>query len=111
MSQLKTDDNKPRSLRFTFNSSTTSSKPPEDIVKGVSAALDKHGVTYRMVTPFLLECFWANPTPGKDGVKFEIEVCKLPRLKNLHGLRFKRLAGASADYKDICEKVFGSAGL
>ncbi|TPX69214.1 hypothetical protein CcCBS67573_g06897 [Chytriomyces confervae] len=111
MSQLKTDDNKPRSLRFTFNSSTTSSKPPEDIVKGVSAALDKHGVTYRMVTPFLLECFWANPAPGKDGVKFEIEVCKLPRLKNLHGLRFKRLAGASADYKDICEKVFGSAGL
>ncbi|KAJ3234146.1 Serine/threonine-protein kinase par-1 [Chytriomyces hyalinus] len=111
MSQLKTDDNKPRSLRFTFNSSTTSSKPPEEIVKGVSTALDKHGVTYRMVTPFLLECFWANPTAGKDGVKFEIEVCKLPRLKNLHGLRFKRLAGASADYKDICEKVFGSAGL
>ncbi|KAI9344407.1 putative serine/threonine-protein kinase MARK2 [Obelidium mucronatum] len=111
MSQLKTDDNKPRSLRFTFNSNTTSSKPPDEIVKGVASALEKHGATYRTVAPFLLECFWANPTPGKDGVKFEIEVCKLPRLKNLHGLRFKRLAGSSTDYKDICEKVFGSAGL
>ncbi|KAJ3078968.1 Serine/threonine-protein kinase par-1, partial [Rhizoclosmatium hyalinum] len=111
MSQLKTEDNKPRSLRFTFNSSTTSSKPPDEIVKGVVGSLEKHSVTFRTVTPFLLECFWANPTPGKDGVKFEIEVCKLPRLKNLHGLRFKRLAGSSTDYKDICEKVFGSAGL
>ncbi|KAI8620738.1 kinase-like domain-containing protein [Chytriomyces sp. MP71] len=111
MSQLKTDENKPRSLRFTFNSSTTSSKPPEDIVKGVIASLGSHSVTYKMVTPYLLDCFWANPSPGKDGCKFEIEVCKLPRLKNLHGLRFKRLAGSSTDYKDICEKVFGSAGL
>ncbi|KAJ3072981.1 Serine/threonine-protein kinase par-1 [Podochytrium sp. JEL0797] len=113
MGDMKTgeDANKPRSLRFTFNSSTTSSKPPDDIVKGVIGALEKHGATYRNVSPYLLECFWANPTPGKDGVKFEIEVCKLPRLKSLHGLRFKRLAGSSTDYKEICEKVFGSAGL
>ncbi|KAJ3339763.1 Map microtubule affinity-regulating kinase [Entophlyctis luteolus] len=110
MAQMKTDD-KPRSLRFTFNSNTTSSKPPNEIAKGVVAALEKNGVTYNIVTPYLMECFWANPTAGKDGVKFEVEICKLPRLKNLHGLRFKRLAGTSADYKDICEKVFGSAGL
>ncbi|KAJ3205049.1 Serine/threonine-protein kinase par-1 [Entophlyctis luteolus] len=110
MAQMKTDE-KPRSLRFTFNSSTTSSKPPNEIAKGVVIALEKNGVTYNIVTPYLMECFWTNPAAGKDGVKFEVEICKLPRLKNLHGLRFKRLAGTSADYKDICEKVFGNAGL
>ncbi|KAJ3277257.1 Map microtubule affinity-regulating kinase, partial [Blyttiomyces sp. JEL0837] len=101
------DDNKPRSLRFTFNSNTTSSKPPDEIIGQVVAACDKHGVHHRLTSRFLVECFWTGtgPSAGKDGVKFEIEVCKLPRLKNLHGLRFKRVGGSSGDYKDICEKL------
>ncbi|RKO86080.1 KA1 domain/Ssp2 C-terminal domain-containing protein [Blyttiomyces helicus] len=106
------DENKPRSLRFTFNSNTTSSKPPDEIVQEVVDACDKHGVVHRLASRFLVECTSSSPTPGgKDAVKFEVEICKLPRLKNLHGLRFKRVAGPSADYKDVCEKILASVAL
>ncbi|KAI9209930.1 KA1 domain/Ssp2 C-terminal domain-containing protein, partial [Polychytrium aggregatum] len=100
------EDNKPRSLRFTFNSNTTSTKPPDDIIQQVAAACTSHGITHRLTSRFLIECSWAGTAgPNKEQVKFEIEVCKLPRLKNLHGLRFKRVGGSSSDYKDICEKI------
>jgi MAP/microtubule affinity-regulating kinase len=110
-SRTAVDENgHPRSLRFTFNSNTTSSKPPDEIIGEVVGVCDKHGIQHKLSSRYLVECFW-TPAPGKDGVKFEIEVCKLPRLKNLHGLRFKRVSGSSSDYKDICEKVLGSIVL
>ncbi|ORY53561.1 Pkinase-domain-containing protein [Rhizoclosmatium globosum] len=103
------DANKPRSLRFTFNSNTTSSKPPDDIIAEVLSACGKQGITHTVITRYLLECTLA--APGKEAVKFEIEVCKLPRLKSLFGLRFKRLSGSSSDYKEVCEKLLASVTL
>ncbi|KAJ3100883.1 Serine/threonine-protein kinase par-1 [Phlyctochytrium planicorne] len=103
------EENKPRSLRFTFNSNTTSTKPPDEIIGEVTRACDNHGISYRPTSRYVVECFWAGT--GKDGVKFEIEVCKLPRLKNLHGLKFKRVGGSSSDYKDVCEKILNSIAL
>ncbi|KAJ3089491.1 Map microtubule affinity-regulating kinase, partial [Physocladia obscura] len=94
------DANKPRSLRFTFNSNTTSSKNPDDIVAEIITACEKYEVAHTVVTRYLLEGFWTKGAGGEP-VKFEIEVCKLPRLKSLFGLRFKRLSGASSDYKNI----------
>ena len=108
---VKTEDNKPRSLRFTFNSNTTSGKPPDDIISEVAAACDSHGIGHRLASRFLIECFCQPGGAAKDALKFEIEVCKLPRLKNLHGLRFKRVAGSSADYKYVCEKILGTVML
>lgn len=106
------EDGKPRSLRFTFNSNTTSSKPPDKIIALVAAACDSMHVQHRLVSRYLLDCYWAGPAAAKDGgLKFEIEVCKLPRLKNLHGLRFKRVSGSSSDYKDVIEKMMASVQL
>lgn len=105
---------KPRSLRFTFNSNTTSSKPPDDVVAEVVAAATKHGMQHRLAGRYLIECtvpLQGPPAPGRENVKFEIEICKLPRLRNLHGLRFKRISGTSADYKDACEKLLETVAL
>lgn len=105
---------KPRSLRFTFNSNTTSSKPPDEVVTEVLAAAGKHGIQHRLVSPYLIECSAPSqgpPAPGKESLKFEIEICKLPRLRNLHGLRFKRVSGSSSDYKDICEMLLAAVAL
>jgi len=105
---------KPRSLRFTFNSNTTSSKPPDEIVTEVVAQAKKQGLQAQSPARYVIEVIaplQGPAAPGREQVKIEIEICKLPRLKNLHGLRFKRLSGTSADYKDVCEKLLHSLSL
>lgn len=47
----------------------------------------------------------------KDVVRFDIEVCELPRLKNLHGLRFRRIGGGSDQYKDVCSRILATVNL
>ncbi|KAI8614337.1 KA1 domain/Ssp2 C-terminal domain-containing protein [Chytriomyces sp. MP71] len=103
------DANKPRSLRFTFNSNTTSSKLPDEIMAEIIKTLNKQVIAYTPITRYLLECVWTSS--GKEPIKFEIEVCKLPRLKSLFGLRFKRLSGTSSDYKDVCDAFLASVAL
>jgi len=105
------DENKPRSLRFTFNSNTTSSKQPDDIIAEIMKACNKLAVTQKLTSKYLIECAWNNPASGKETTRLEIEVCKLPRLNNLHALRFKRLGGSSSDYKEICEKLLAAIQL
>jgi MAP/microtubule affinity-regulating kinase len=103
------DVDKPRSLRFTFNSNTTSSKAPDEIMVEIVRCCNKLGVPHRLITRYLLEC---NPVPtGKEPLKMEIEVCKLPRLNNLHGLRFKRVGGSSSEYKELSEKILATIHL
>jgi MAP/microtubule affinity-regulating kinase len=93
-SSVDPSDDKPRSLRFTFNSSTTSSKHPDEIVREVMNGCDRTGITYRPLGKYLIEVTAMAAEPGMEGeggavgadvVKFEVEVCKLPRLKNLVG--------------------------
>lgn len=102
---------KPRSLRFTFNSNTTSSKAPDEIMVELIKVSNKLNLTHRLLTRYLLECTSTNAAAGKEILKIEVEVCKLPRLNNLHGLRFKRVSGSSADYKEICEQLLTSINL
>ncbi|RKP19127.1 kinase-like protein [Rozella allomycis CSF55] len=96
----------PRSLRFTFNSNTTSSKAPDDIISEVLNGCSALNITTKLISRYLVEGSFAS-----DTVKFEIEVCKLPRLKNLHGLRFKRISGTSEEYKELCEKLLSKIAL
>ncbi|KAI9027832.1 MAP/microtubule affinity-regulating kinase 1 [Hyaloraphidium curvatum] len=114
------NDDKPRSLRFTFNSSTTSSKHPDDIVHEVVGACEKTGMMCKAIGKYLLECSCPAAEAGMEGeggavgsdvVRFEVEVCKLPRLKNLHGLRFKRVQGSSGQYKTFTEKLMAAISL
>ncbi|KAI3643687.1 hypothetical protein MP228_009851 [Amoeboaphelidium protococcarum] len=95
----------PRSLRFTFNSNTTSSKDPDEIVREIFVACHQLQIKAITLNRFMVECIAqpANNLPGSEAVRVEVEVCKLPRLKNMHGLKFKRLSGSSSDYKTVCE--------
>jgi MAP/microtubule affinity-regulating kinase len=113
-SAVTVGDQKPRALRFTFNSNTTSSKAPEDVVQEILNACQSLGFRTRLTAKFAVECSADSPNtvPGADEpVKIQVEVCQLPRLKNLHGLRFKRVDGSSSDYKVICEKLLAAIKL
>jgi len=98
---------KPRSLRFTFNSNSTSTKQPDEIVRNVLHACKELNIAHKLVARYLIEC----NIPDKEDLKFEVEICKLPRLNNMHGLKFKRLSGTTSDYKDICEKLLSTVEL
>jgi MAP/microtubule affinity-regulating kinase len=107
-SPVAEDAEKPRSLRFTFNSNTTSSKSPDEIMTEILRFLNQKRINFHLSAKYLIEC---NHEDEKEPVKFEIEVCKLPRLNNLHGVRFKRLSGSSESYKEICEIILSSVKL
>ncbi|ORX57249.1 Pkinase-domain-containing protein [Piromyces finnis] len=98
---------KPRSLRFTFNSNSTSTKQPDEIVRNVLHACKELNISHKLVARYLIEC----NIPDKEDLKFEVEICKLPRLNNMHGLKFKRLSGTTSDYKEICEKLLSTVEL
>jgi MAP/microtubule affinity-regulating kinase len=104
------DESKPRSLRFTFNSNTTSSKPPDEVVSLVMETCLKLSIKCKLSSKYLLECTYVQPQ-SHELIRLEIEVCKLPRLRSLHGLKFKRLSGSANEYKLICENLLINLNL
>jgi len=100
---------KPRSLRFTFNSNTTSTRPPDTLVADVISACKQLDIRAGQLSRYVVECNWHEGT--KDACKVEVEICELPRLKNLHGLKFKRTAGPSNEYKELCSKLLATLQL
>ncbi|KJE92045.1 Mark1 protein [Capsaspora owczarzaki ATCC 30864] len=97
------DKSKPRSLRFTFSMNTTSSKKAEDVVTEMRRVLDELHIVYERTETFMVTC-------AHEGVQWEMEVCKLPRL-SLHGIRIKRISGNSLTYKNVCAKVIDKMKL
>ncbi|KAL7750248.1 hypothetical protein RI367_004421 [Sorochytrium milnesiophthora] len=86
----------PRSLRYSFNVSTTSTKPVEEIMGAIVRALAELKIEYE-VNHFVITCC-------AEDVDFEVEVCKLSRL-SLNGVRLKRLGGNSWSYKKVCNDL------
>ncbi|KAJ1567534.1 MAP/microtubule affinity-regulating kinase 3 [Nowakowskiella sp. JEL0078] len=97
------EKNEPRVLRFTFSVSTTSNKDPDLILAEICRVLVENSVTCETIG-FVCLCSAA------EGLEFEIEVCKLPRL-SMSGLRFKRMAGNSWAYKNLLTELISKMNL
>ncbi|XP_063049595.1 MAP/microtubule affinity-regulating kinase 3-like [Engraulis encrasicolus] len=95
---------KPRSLRFTWSMSTTSSLAPAAILDEITAVLDANRCRHEQRDSFLLLCCHGDAAKADSFVQWEMEVCKLPRL-SLNGVRFKRITGTSIAFKNIASKV------
>eukprot|EP00729_Bicosta_minor_P002963 gene2963-26851_t len=89
---------KPRSLRFAFGLASTSEKPADTIMDEMRRVLKANSITFQQQEAYLVVC-------NQENVHFEMEVCKLPRLNNVHGIRHKRIAGQSLPYKNVCSKI------
>lgn len=94
---LNRNPDEPRSLRFTFSVSTTSTKDTQHILSELHRVLQEGRIEYRQ-DKFITTCV------SNSGVEFEIEICKIPRL-SVNGLRMKRLTGNSWDYKNIISEI------
>ncbi|KAI9144372.1 KA1 domain/Ssp2 C-terminal domain-containing protein, partial [Paraphysoderma sedebokerense] len=93
-----------RSLRFTFSVSTTSSKPPTEIITEILRVLNESKINYEVMPNGF------GATCKHQETDFEVEVCKLPRL-SVNGLRFKRLSGNSWNYKNLVTELIGKMSL
>jgi MAP/microtubule affinity-regulating kinase len=97
---LNTDE--PRTARFTFSVSTTSTKQPSEVFEIVCKTLKAASVQYT-VQGLIASC-------KLNDIEFEIEVCKLPNLEVV-GLRCKRLAGGAWDYKEVLSSLISNMDL
>ena len=95
-------DDGPRTARFTFSVSTTSTKEPTAVFEIVTKTLKSATVAY--TTQGLVA------TCKLNDIEFEIEVCKLPNLQVV-GLRCKRLAGGAWDYKEVLSSLISNMDL
>ncbi|KAI8927498.1 hypothetical protein BC831DRAFT_452162 [Entophlyctis helioformis] len=86
----------PRTIRFAFNCTATTTLPPETLFEKLRTVLDHNDAEWRH-EGYLCECEWGD-------IKFEVEVCKLPRVRSF-GIRLKRLSGDIWEYKKLCSKL------
>ncbi|KAJ1563338.1 hypothetical protein HK405_002421 [Cladochytrium tenue] len=95
----------PRTLRFTLNTGTTSTRDAESVLGEVMRGVGAAGLLVAASSGYFVTC----RTPGGD-VEFEVEVCRIPRL-NLHGLRFRRMAGSPWTYKSLMADLVSRLNL
>ncbi len=95
-------DGEPRTARFTFSVSTTSTKDPPQVFDLVKKALTEAQVKFSTLGMVA--------TCQLNDLEFEIEVCKLPNLQVV-GLRCKRLGGDVWAYKDALSSLIATMNL
>eukprot|EP00770_Monocercomonoides_exilis_P011368 MONOS_11312.1-p1 / transcript=MONOS_11312.1 / gene=MONOS_11312 / organism=Monocercomonoides_exilis_PA203 / gene_product=Serine / transcript_product=Serine / location=Mono_scaffold00561:38499-40993(-) / protein_length=773 / sequence_SO=supercontig / SO=protein_coding / is_pseudo=false len=96
-----------RVFRGLFNVSATSSKPPQVILEEVTGLLKKKRIGFKRVEgSYVLKCEY----PDK-AIRFEIEICKLPRLEEVCFVNMKRISGETFAWKEFCTTFFSSMQL
>ncbi|TPX44832.1 hypothetical protein SeMB42_g04192 [Synchytrium endobioticum] len=98
----KQQKKEPRTLRFSFSMSTTSTKDPDALISEIERVLKILDIRYE-IQGYMAICVCSD-------IEFEVEICKLPRL-SVNGLRFKRLAGEAWGYKAVTTDLIAKLQL
>jgi len=99
---------KPRNIHFTFNSNTTSTKSPDEVMKEIQKTLKFKFIDFEYVDTYYILC--THMDNEKKPTQWEMEVCRIALL-NMSGVRFKRIGGSSVTYKNIVHSVLASMKL
>jgi len=93
----------PRAARFVFNASMKSDKSAESILEEVYRVLQEKKIFYTPSPPFCVDCL-------TDDIRFEIEICRVPRL-SIYGLKLKRIQGDAWKYKHLVAELVEQLNL
>jgi len=93
----------PRAARFVFNASMKSDKSAESILEEVKRVLQEKKIFYTPSPPFCVDCL-------TDDIRFEIEICRVPRL-SIYGLKLKRIQGDAWKYKHLVAELVQQLNL
>jgi MAP/microtubule affinity-regulating kinase len=93
----------PRTRKAAFSTSTTSAKPPLEILAELQNTLARNGITFEVYF-FVVKCKVAD-------INFELEICKPPRLNDIYFIHPSRLEGNEWEYKNILNKLISELKL
>ncbi|XP_066925926.1 probable serine/threonine-protein kinase MARK-A isoform X1 [Clytia hemisphaerica] len=99
---------KPRKAKGIYHVENTSYRPPNELKEELSRVL-KNLVTSENLTSYknsndsyLFKCKFLGE---KTSTVFELEICLVPNMENVSGIRRKRLEGDSWKYKELVELI------
>jgi len=99
----------PRKVKALYKCSTTSTKPAMEVRQEVETALMKLRATDRLtsyeVSQYLFKCKGRDERGGK--LIFQLEICSVPGLQTIVGIRHTRLRGDAWSYKKTCDIILG----
>ncbi|KFM82499.1 Maternal embryonic leucine zipper kinase, partial [Stegodyphus mimosarum] len=101
--------NRPRKVKNLCNVSATNDKvTPEEVLESLQNALLRKGIPCKQ-NGYILRGKICNGK--KIQLRFELEVCQLPKHQLAVGVRRKRLEGDAWYYKKVCEEILRLALL
>lgn len=109
MTPRKTQGVQPRKVKAVYKCSTTSTKPAGIVRQEIETSLMKLRASQRItsyeVTNYLFKCKSRDERGGK--LIFQLEICSVPGLHTIVGIRHTRLRGDAWSYKKICDIILG----
>merc|ERR1712168_718331 len=103
----------PRAIKGVYKVNTTSTKPAKVVRQEIEAALSKLRDSERIYSyessRFMFKCRSRDEKGSK--VIFQLEICIVPGLESIVGIRHSRLKGSAWSYKKICDTVLGMINI
>ena len=100
---------RPRKLKGLYDVSSTSTRPPMEVLGELERVIELKGIVYR-TKGYLIRCKTVHPVTRRVELAFDLEVCVLPKM-DLIGVKRKRVKGDTWAYKRVCEELLSLAQL
>jgi len=103
----------PRTIKGVYKVNTTSTKSAKVVRQEIESALSKLRDSEKIYSyessRYMFKCRSRDEKGNK--VVFQLEICIVPGLESIVGIRHSRLKGSAWSYKKICDTVLGMVNI